>query len=67
MPMTTSSATLIEAVSISACVRFVKIRRAHGTASPPAICAPATMAAANPAIEYAFGSPYNSSRYGWAA
>ena len=45
-----------------ACVRVEKKRRAHGTMRPPTIWAPATIAAARPAMLYAVLSPKSSSR-----
>ena len=52
---------------ISAEVRRRNSRRNHGAATPPQIWAPATIAATSPAIWYASGSPYSSSRYGCSA
>ena len=43
-------------------VRRANRLRMNGVSSPPAICAPATIAATSPAMPYASGLPHSSSR-----
>ena len=50
IPISPRTMTPRVAVAISADVRRWKSRRIRGAAKPPRICAPATMAAARPAI-----------------
>ena len=63
-PMQARATTPRPAATISACVRRLKTFRICGTSSPPAICAPARMAAASPATPYAVSSPYKPEKIG---
>ena len=56
-PSSTRITVLAIPPRISAVVRLRKSPRIQGAAYPPAICAPATIAAASPATAYASGSP----------
>jgi hypothetical protein len=61
-PIRASTITFSTLIAISADVRRRNSQRICGATMPPMICAPATMAAESPAIWYASGSPYSSSR-----
>ena len=66
-PSRASTSELAVVPRISAVVRRSKSARILGARYPPAICEPATMAAARPAIAYASLSPQSSRRNGCAA